>query len=168
MRKNKVKRHRSVVGKGTMEQAIHWPTYDCYVSTHWHEPEARDVHAFFVRRTNDGILAAAWFTLDLLDRKILEAGHKVGMDPKRLQSKLVSCSEPNGLHVQDPSLVVRLVTEGARESLEAGNTLPPQLTKAMELFGDLTEDDCTMEVQYGENEDDQAPIPASSGSSPSS
>ena len=163
VRKNKVTRHRSVVGKGKMEQAMHWPTYDCYVSTHWHEPEARDVHAFFVRRTDDGILAAAWFTLDLLDRKILQAGHKIGMEPGRLQNKLVSCSEPHGLHVQDPTLVVRLVTEGARESLEAGNTLPPQLTKAMELFGDLTEDDCTMEVQYGENDEDPNHAPRKLG-----
>lgn len=149
-RSSRTQRYRS--GGGTLEQAKLWPTYDCYVSTHWHEPEARDVHAFFVRKTDDGLLAAAWFTLDLLERKVLQAGHKIGIEPQRLQSKLVACSDTQPLHVQDASLIVRLVTEGAREAVEAGNTLPPQLTKAMALFGDLSEDECTMEVQYGEDD----------------
>ncbi len=160
-RSNRTQRYRS--GAGTLEQAKQWPTYDCYVSTHWHEPEAQDVHAFFVRKTDDGLLAAAWFTLDLLERKVLQAGHKIGIEPQRLQSKLVACSEKHALHVQDPSLIVRMVTEGAREAVEAGNPLPPQLTKAMELFGDLSEDECTMEVQYGEDDGSSKKAPRKVG-----
>ncbi len=129
--------------------AAGWPTGDCYISDNWHEPDHEPVHLIFTRRASDGALAAALFSVDLIERGVLDASLRLGIGEGELQHQLVDRSKVHAVLTQDPALVVKIVTAAAQLSADSGRDLPPDFKRANLLFGDISPDDSPVTVTTG-------------------
>jgi hypothetical protein len=116
-----------------------WPVGECYLSEHWHEHGARDVHAGFVREAEDGRRAAAFFALDLRRDGLTEVLARGGVSEAAIQGEMARRSEEAGhaMLVAEPDLVVKVVLAAVALNEARDADLPSGAREALALFGDL-------------------------------
>ena len=107
---------------GTPEKASAWPVGPCCVSTHWHEPDAEQIHAIMVRKTDDGVHAAAIFEIDKL-QGIQSVTCQAGIDANALQREIES-SEPHGMYIQDAKMIAQIIRDAKSTPSPKATTCP--------------------------------------------
>jgi hypothetical protein len=132
----------------SLEATTRWPIGECYVSENWYEHGAH-VHAFFTRRSADGVLAGATFEVDLTERGVISARPLLGLTEGQLQAELVRVADDNAMVTHDAELVVRLVETGSTLATDNGHPLPRDLDLATEIFGSVSAADCPHELHTG-------------------
>ena len=133
---------------GTPEKASGWPVGPCYVSTHWHEPDAEQIHAIMVRKTDDGVHAAAIFEIDKL-QGIQSVTCQVGIDANALQREIGKRSEPHGMYIQDAKMIAQIIRDAREHTLAQGNNLPLKMSTAETLMGDLLLSESQISIDFG-------------------
>jgi len=133
---------------GTPEKASRWPVGPCYVSTHWHEADAEEIHAIMVRKTDDGVHAAAIFEINKL-QGIQSVTCQVGIDANALQREIGKRSEPNGMYIQDAKMIAQIIRDAKEHTLTQGHTLPSKMSTAETLMGDLLLTESEISIDFG-------------------
>jgi hypothetical protein len=142
---------RKVLGMASdrIEQAQRWPMSDCWASDNWHEQGAT-VEVCFTRRHEDGRMAAAFFTIDLADKGVVQVSADAPLTLTDIHGKLAKRGANGHAMLEvEPSLVVKLVDTGRDFGVKQGHVQPSGLKRARKLFAGIRGGKCPHDITTG-------------------